>query len=221
MAKAPKHHVRRRTQQPIDCSDHEAISKAVAQVNSAYDIDLMLEAFERAAATILASANLPATNDLFHCQKSQTPPWRRFDPNQKHEAPLRLRGLVELIDELGHDSESREGYAARMIKLASQIRAFRAQGRTDEALVLGVRLGELKMEAWMHGFWEKGKDFRAGKKPGARAKAIDDALAFHGRRASTRLIREYIYGQDPTLLEDLADHSFENQVSTRRKKLSS
>ena len=163
----PAHHVRRRTRKQIDSGDPKAIGKALAQVNLTYDVDSMLAVVERTAATILATANLPTTDDLFHYEPSQTPAWRRYDPNQKSEAPLQLKRLVELVEELNHDRESREGYAARMIRLAWQIREFRAQGRTDQALVLGVHLGELKMEAWMHGFWERGVAGHRGSLEGA------------------------------------------------------
>ena len=156
-------------------------------------------------------------DDVYRYQSDKSPSWRRFDVNEKIDG--HFMRLVELVEAHGYDRESREGYAARVIRLAWQIRDARSRGKPDEALILAIKLGELLMEAWMHTWWDKGGAFKPGKKPGALTNAIDDGLSLHGHDAPAKLIERYVRQSDPDLLVDVMSHTFATRVSERRKKL--
>jgi hypothetical protein len=62
--------------------------------------------------------------------------------------------LSELVLQLGFESDSSEGYAARLLSLIDETLRLRHTDQLDEAMAMAFAVGELITEAWMKETWE-------------------------------------------------------------------
>jgi hypothetical protein len=110
-SKPPRRHVRKRIRKPIESDDQ--LVETCKEINLYWDVEARLARYESAAGAVLQEAGLPMADDLYRYQSDKSPPWRRFDVNEKIDG--HFMRLVELVEAQGYDCESREGYAARVM----------------------------------------------------------------------------------------------------------
>jgi hypothetical protein len=161
-AKRPRKNFRKRIRQTIgdDPEWQRKLAEAAQSTAQAFDLYRQLNQIEAAARDILRKRGL--ADEII---------------TSRH--PMTLEKLV--VEELDHDFESDAGYAARILKLASHVRAGRsntnrhlangeldlANQQIDTAIVYTLWLGQLLNEAIMKDLWARGYAQLADSRKGA------------------------------------------------------
>ncbi len=158
------------------------------------------------ATPILTASELPSDPERAYVVRPDGT-WLLLDETVDCEAEERrgsgLLPLDQAVLRLGHEPDSPEGYAARVLRTLSLARQQLEAGNLDDAMALAFAAGELVTEAAMKGVFER------------------DVLVGEKVRAGGRRAHEQTYGTDEEKQAERADYLavFDQEVARGSAKM--
>jgi hypothetical protein len=198
------------TQRGVVQFDWEQPGDADAQVRAAISafertsFDRLSRRLAELATPILTASELPSDPERAYVVRPDGT-WMLLDERGDLEAEgdSDLLPLDQAVLRLGHEPDSPQGYAARVLCTLSQARQQLEDGHLDDAMALAFGAGELVNEAAMKGAFEP------------------DVLVGEKVRAGGRRAHEQTYGTDEEKQAERADYlaAFDQEIAQRAGKM--